>query len=341
MADMSERPRLICAVIVVTAFAALAGSSALASAAGHQWRSSPPINIAHQGGESDFPGNTMYAFKESLKAGADMLELDIGVTKDNQVIVQHNTTVDSRTNGVGDVRSYTLKQIRKLDNAYWFSAAHGKVASSYDHDKSTSTYKFRGIATGKKKPPKGYTADDFKIVTLRDVIAAFPHTPINVEIKGRTKAEDISEYLANARVLAALLRSSKRRDIIVVSFKQPAVDLFHTLAPKISVAPGIEGIAGFLLLKQSPGTGVVAIQAPITYLYAGAMIEVSSQAFIDQAHAAGYAWQNWFGDDDPDSAVSWKKMVDRCVDGIMSSSPIALERFLKSTKSPRTCKLSK
>ncbi len=326
-------PRRLIAIAFLTA-ALLAVTSAAASAATNPWRQSHPWNIAHQGGENEFPGNTMYAFKQSLKAGAEMLELDIGVTKDNKVVIQHNTTVDSRTSGVGEVRSFTLKQIQKLDNAYWFSPG----ADHYSHTKPASAYPFRGIATGKRKPPKGYTAADFRIASLSQVLKAFPKTPINLEIKGRTTTEAIDEYLANARVLAAELKKVKRRDIIVVSFKQPAVDLFHTLAPKIPVAPGVDGMVNFLLLGGSPGAGVVALQPPITYMFEGIRIEVSTKEYIAKAHAAGYAWQNWFDDADPDTAVSWAKMVERCADGIMSSSPRLLEKFLAKAKSPAECR---
>ncbi len=324
-------PTLALSIVALSVVASTASAAAV-----NPWRQSQPWNIAHQGGESEFPGNTMYAFKQSLKAGADMLEVDIGVTKDNKVIVQHNTTVDSRTNGIGEVRSFTLKQIQKLDNAYWFWNGAGGV--SYDHNKAASGYKLRGIATGKKKAPKGYKATDFRIPSLSELLKAFPKTPINLEIKGRTPAETDAEYVRNARILAGELKNVKRKDIIVVSFKQPAVDEFHKLAPKIPVAPGIEGIADFLLFSKSPGAGVVALQPPIKYLYQGALVEVSSADFIAKAHAAGYAWQNWFSSDDSDSAVDWAKMVERCSDGIMSAYPVALEKFLKKTKSPAACK---
>ena len=90
-----------------------------------------PLNIAHQGGEDEFPSNTMFAFRKALRAGADMLELDIGVTKDNKVIVMHDTTVDGKTNGRGTVSSKTLTQIKRLDAAYWFAPRRER---HYSHD---------------------------------------------------------------------------------------------------------------------------------------------------------------------------------------------------------------
>lgn len=326
--------RLVAATALFTVV--LVGSTSIASAA-NPWRKSHPWNIAHQGGEGEFPGNTLFALKKSLRAGADMLELDIGVTKDGKVVMHHNTTVDSRTNGTGEVRSFTLRQIQRLDNAYWFSQGPGGV--SYSHEQDPSTYRYRGIATGQKKPPKGYKASDFRVASLQQVLKAFPKTPINLEIKGRTPAEDISEYIQNARVLARELKNVKRRNIIVVSFKQEAVDEFHRLAPKIPVAPGVDGMAAFLLFDVLPPPGTIALQPPITYQYPGlGLVEVSTSEWIAKAHAAGYAWQNWFSDDDSDSAVDWQKMVDRCSDGIMSAYPVALEAFLKTHPSPEICK---
>lgn len=192
--------------------------SAPAAAADNPWLSQRVLNIAHQGGEDEFPSNTLYAFKRSVKAGADMLELDVGVTKDGKVVVSHDTTLNRTTNGTGRVASRTLRQIRRLDAAYWF-APRGEDA--YSHDRRRSAYALRGIATGKRKPPSGYKRSDFRVPTLMQVMKAFPSTPINIEIKGRTKAEEVAEYVRNAEVLAKLLSGSPRRDLIVVAFQLP------------------------------------------------------------------------------------------------------------------------
>ena len=74
---------------------------AAADAADNPWLEQRVLNIAHQGGEDEFPSNTLYAFKRSVKAGADMLELDVGVTKDGKVVVSHDTTLDRTTSGRG------------------------------------------------------------------------------------------------------------------------------------------------------------------------------------------------------------------------------------------------
>ena len=131
--------------------------SAAPASAQNPWLQRRVLNIAHQGGEAEFPSNTMYAFEHSVKAGADMLELDVGVTKDNKVVVMHDTTLDRTTNGHGTIASHTLKQIRKLDAGYWF--AGGK--DPYDHRAKRHRYRGKGL----------------KVPTLQEVIKAFPKSP--------------------------------------------------------------------------------------------------------------------------------------------------------------------
>jgi glycerophosphoryl diester phosphodiesterase len=319
--------RLALAVALLLCVAAPAGAA-------NRWiQKRAPLNIAHQGGEDEFPSNTLYAFRKAVRAGADMLELDIGVTKDGKVIVMHDTTVDGKTNGHGTVASHTLKQIKRLDAAYWF--APGKE-DHYGHDHAASAYRLRGIATGRRKAPKGFSAADFRVPTLAEVMRAFPHTPINVEIKGRTPDEETSEYVQNAGVLARLLRDTRRRDLIVVSFKQEAVDRFHKLLPRIGVAPGIAGFGAWLGMS-SPGPGVVAFQVPITFVFGGTELEITTAEAIARAHSEGYAWQNWFGNGDPDAPATWRELIDMCVDGTMTSHPRAYEKVLRAHERPASC----
>src|SRR5919107_1051893 len=321
-------------LIVSLALALFAISAATAQAANRWIEPKRPLNIAHQGGEDEFPSNTMYAFRKALKVGADMLELDIGVTKDGKVIVMHDTTVDGKTNGHGTVASKTLRQVKRLDAAYWFAPG---ASEHYSHDLARRAYRFRGIATGRREPPKGFKPADFRVPTLTQVLKAFPRTPINIEIKGRTPDEETAEYVRNAEVLARLLKDTKRRNLIVVSFQQVAVDRFHELAPRIDLAPGISGASNWLLAGGSPGPRVGPFQVPITFETGGTVLEVTTADNVARAHRDGYAWQNWFSNDDRDAAGTWRMLIDMCVDGTMTSHPRAFERVLSKHKRPGSC----
>jgi glycerophosphoryl diester phosphodiesterase len=332
-----HRPRrALGRALVPAAFAGLlVALPATAAASTNPWFEAPPLNIAHQGGEDQFPSNTMYASEKAIAAGADMLELDVGVTKDDKLVVIHDTTLDRTTNGRGTIESKTLKQIRRLDAAHWFSP---EGPDHYEHGRPRKDYPFRGIATGDRKPPKGFDAADFRVPTLKGVLKEFPRTPINIEIKGRTPDEETPEYVQNAETLARELEGVDRPNrLIVASFRQAAVDRFHELLPQIGLSPGIDGAANYLLGGGSPGEGVVAFQVPITFDLNGQVLEVTTRDNVARAHADGYAWHNWFSSMDSDSPPTWRTMVDYCVDGIMTSRPRKLEKTLQSYTAAQPC----
>ena len=277
------------------------------------------INMAHQGGEDEFPSNTMYAFKESLAGGADTLELDVNRTKDDQFVVMHDWKVDRTTNGTGYTTDLTLAEIQQLDAGYNFIPGRNAVAGEPD-----SAYPFRGVRTGAKAPPQGYTAEDFRVPTLTEVMEAFPNTPINIEIKGQEDQE--SEFVRNAELLAQLLNGSERRDLIVVSFNQAAVNRFHELAPEIDIAPGLNGLVDYFLNdKPMPNADdVVAIQVPTKF----GDLQVLTPERVQQAHRAGWAVHIWLSGNEENARV-YNEILDHCVDGIMPANPLALEKVLR------------
>ena len=71
--------------------------------------------VAHRGGAGDAPENTLLAFKKAIDLGCDVVELDVRLTKDNQVVVIHDDDIDRTTNGRGKVAKMTLKQIKKFN----------------------------------------------------------------------------------------------------------------------------------------------------------------------------------------------------------------------------------
>ncbi len=292
------------------------------AAAANRWLGDGVMNMAHQGGEAEFPSNTMYSFRKALALGADMLELDVSATKDDQLVVMHDWQVDRTTNGTGYLTDLTLAQVRQLDAAYNFVPGRNAVAGL-----PAKRYPFRGIRTGARKPPKGFTRNDFRVPTLAEVLHAFPHTPINIEIKGRDDAE--AAFLHNADLLATMLKHTKRRDLIVVSFNQDAVDRFHAQVPQVDVAPGVNGIAGFLLGGTSPGDGVVALQIPITYQFGGQSLTVTTPDSVLRSHRAGYAVHVWLSNDEENARV-YNRLLSMCVDGIMAAKPKLLERRLRA-----------
>ena len=80
----------------------------------------PPVIIGHRGFRSNYPENTLTSFKAAMAAGADMIELDVHLTKDRQLAVIHDEKVDRTTNGKGRVCDFTLDELKQLDAGKWF-----------------------------------------------------------------------------------------------------------------------------------------------------------------------------------------------------------------------------
>jgi len=78
--------------------------------------------VAHRGASAYAPENTFAAFDKALALGAHEAELDVHLSRDGQVVVIHDATVDRTTGGAGAVASLTLAQLKALDAGTWFSA---------------------------------------------------------------------------------------------------------------------------------------------------------------------------------------------------------------------------
>ncbi|EMT38159.1 glycerophosphoryl diester phosphodiesterase [Thermoanaerobacter thermohydrosulfuricus] len=74
-----------------------------------------PLVIAHRGDSRNAPENTLASFKRALEMGADGIELDVQLTKDGQLVVIHDERVDRTTDGIGFVKDFTLKELKRLD----------------------------------------------------------------------------------------------------------------------------------------------------------------------------------------------------------------------------------
>lgn len=77
--------------------------------------------------EHNFLENTIPSMEAAFEAGADIVELDIQLTKDGQFAVFHDWTLDCRTNAKGNTREYTMEELKKLDIGYGYTADHGKT----------------------------------------------------------------------------------------------------------------------------------------------------------------------------------------------------------------------
>ena len=298
------------------------------------WLERRPIGFAHRGGVREFPENTLYAYRESARLGADVLEMDVYATADGELVVLHDTTVDRTTNGSGTVESMTLAELQALDAAYWFVPGQGTP-----HDAADSAYAFRGIATGERAPPPGYRAEDFRIPTLEEALRAFPDHLLNVELKPSVSGTGSYE----AQVASLLLRYGRATDVMVASFLDHTATLFKLSAPCVSTSVPTVQVAALLLTSSGPLPMLPlaihqAFQVPRSTASIGQIPEpieltVLSEDFVDDAHAAGLAVHAWTIDD-CDEMV---ELLQMGVDGIMSDRPARMIEVLQQPENEWSC----
>ena len=70
---------------------------------------------AHRGWKTKYPENTLPAFDAAALAGVDQIETDVRVTRDGELVLIHDETLDRTTGGTGLVRDHTLSELKKID----------------------------------------------------------------------------------------------------------------------------------------------------------------------------------------------------------------------------------
>lgn len=131
--------------------------------------------FAHRGGAALRPENTLAAFDHGLALGADGLECDVRLSRDGQVVVIHDATVDRTTEATGPVAAFTADELARLDAGYRFGNGAG--------------YPFRGLGLG--------------VPAFRDVLRRYSGVPLIVELKGNSP-ELARAAVAEARAAGAL-----------------------------------------------------------------------------------------------------------------------------------------
>ncbi len=77
-------------------------------------------NYAHRGFRSKYPENTLIAFEKAIKANCDGIEFDVHLTKDDEVVIIHDETLEGTTNGSGRIKDHTLAELKTLDASHKF-----------------------------------------------------------------------------------------------------------------------------------------------------------------------------------------------------------------------------
>jgi len=82
--------------------------------------------FGHRGFSGRYPENTMLSFERAItEAQVDGIELDVHLTKDNQLVIIHDETLDRATDGLGLVKDYSLLELERLNASGPFCSRYG------------------------------------------------------------------------------------------------------------------------------------------------------------------------------------------------------------------------
>ncbi len=161
-----------------------------------------PRVIAHRGFSGKAPENTLVAVRRAIELGADMVEIDVGLTRDGHVVVLHDETLDRTTDGEGLLSEATLEEVRKLDAGSWFAP------------------EFAGE----------------KVPTLAEVLDLVRgRILMNVEIKGEAVSDETAAGIAD-KVLQLVRARDMEDEIVISSFEPEALRQMRELDAHVMTA---------------------------------------------------------------------------------------------------------
>jgi glycerophosphoryl diester phosphodiesterase len=159
-----------------------------------------PICYAHRGARGHVPENTLLAFSLALDLGAHAIECDVQRTRDGELVIIHDGTVDRTTEGTGYVAEMTLAELRSLNAGHRWRLRES-------------------------------------IPTLAETLALVERRGrhINLEVKGESVDESVATATTMIPALEALEQPMRER-VLVSSFDHPAVQLLKRCLPWLRIA---------------------------------------------------------------------------------------------------------
>ena len=290
--------------------ATAATASPPAAAGKGQWFGRRVVAVTHNGGEYEFPQDTLYALHRARALQMQVLDVDIQLSKDGIPVLIHSETLQSSTSGTGDVADYTAAQLAELDAAYQWVPGCGTCIG-----RPAADYPARGVRTGAKPlPADASSRADFAIPTLRQIFEQFPDAYLDIELKPESDA---------AITVAALIHEFRREDrTVVASFDDKQIAQFQDLAPTVATSPGQTASTNFFLGKPIP-SGFDVLQLPYRYEFGGKPVTVITPSLVRRAHTAGLAVWVWDQGATPGTQL-YQTLVGLGVDGILASKPSEL-----------------
>lgn len=183
-----------------------------------------PYIFAHRGGMGLAPEHTRIAFDKASEFNVEGFEIDIRLTKDEEIVVFHDAYVDRTSNGAGKVSNLTLADLKELDFGYHFTDVEGN------------------------HPYRGH--DKAKIVTLRELIQEYPGKLINLDIKD--DPDTYSGSLVPSLLYRLITELGAEDRVLVTSFHDAQINQFNLYADDtVAIGAGVDQVSRAYFLHRA------------------------------------------------------------------------------------------
>jgi glycerophosphoryl diester phosphodiesterase len=253
----------------------------------------------HRGARAVLPENTIPAFEHAIAAGADMVEIDLAVTKDDVVVVSHDPAVNRKIcagpEGESRIRFMTLAEVKAFDCGA----------------KANPEFPMQKAVPGTRLP----TLDETLAMTRKQGFG------FNIEIKSDPRKPELAPSPAEfAKLLVDAIRRHKAEGrVMVQSFDFRTLIAVRAIAPELKLCALYGGVPRDLvqISQEAGGTPMVAPNFAIV-----------SREQVEKAHKAGLLVIPWTAN----TADAWDRLIEAGVDGIITDDPTALIAHLKARR---------
>jgi len=203
--------------------------------------------LGHRGASGYAPENTMPAFRKAIEMGADGVELDVQMTKDGEIVVIHDETINRTSDGIGWVKDLTLEELRAFNYNY------------QNHGDPWNGERLLGEPIYKEY-------DKVDIPTMREVFELFAPTALTINIEIKT---GIVFYPIEEKILAMTKEFGMEDRVIYSSFNHYTIQRIKELdknartgflysdgtidMPEYAKKHGVEALHPALYNLQFPG----------------------------------------------------------------------------------------
>lgn len=284
---------------------------------------SRPLIAAHRGGKNLNPENTFKAIDYSVEHfDIDIIEMDLCLTKDDHLILNHNMTIDSSTEekeveGSYYVREHTLEELQTKNFGYNFKDKDGN-------------YPYRDVLKDVAEENKSQVLKENKlrVVTIDELFEVYASTSIRyiIEIK-----DDEDDGLKAADILLKAMKDHNVMDkVIIGTFHTEVESYIEETYPEAMRGASLGSAAGFII-TQMLGVNifydatVTALQIPTSYTLKGITLQLAKKNYINRAHRRNISVQFWTINDKEEM----RQLIEMGADVIMTDNPDVMYELLK------------